>query len=80
MRRSFTYAAATAGADPSWADRCGAEYCAGYAGAAGADPRGEAELLRAYVADRAVHEVVYEAGNRPGRLGVPLAAIAGLAT
>ncbi|MEO3764487.1 maltokinase [Streptomyces sp. B5E4] len=76
MLRSFTYAAPGA---PSWADRCGAAYCAGYAERSGTDPREEAALLRAYVADRAVHEVVYEAGNRPGWLGVPLGTIADLA-
>ncbi|MFL6160484.1 MAG: hypothetical protein ACJ72D_30710, partial [Marmoricola sp.] len=36
---------------------------------------GEETLLAAYVADKAIYEVVYEARNRPGWRSIPLAAL-----
>ena len=33
------------------------------------------DLLDAYVLDKALYEVVYEAGNRPDWLGIPLGAV-----
>ena len=46
----------------------------GDAGGAGLDP----VLLRAYEADKAVYEAVYEARNRPAWLPIPLAALSRL--
>ncbi|MFG2145884.1 maltokinase [Streptomyces sp. NPDC048696] len=62
-----------------WAESCRSAYCAGYAAAAGTDPRDEPELLRAYETDKAVYEVLYEARHRPDWLAVPMAAVRRLA-
>ncbi|MFD5632490.1 MULTISPECIES: maltokinase [unclassified Streptomyces] len=81
MLRSFDYAAHTHRPQiPGWADTCRAAYCAGYAEAAGLDPRTDPVLLRAYETDKAVYEVLYEARHRPDWLPVPLAAVRRLAT
>ncbi|MEU5621268.1 maltokinase, partial [Streptomyces sp. NPDC047802] len=49
MLRSFDYAARSHHPwNPEWAARCRTAYCEGYARAAGSDPRGEPELLRAH--------------------------------
>ena len=45
----------------------------------GAAPK-ERVLLRAYEADKAVYEVVYEVRNRPDWVNIPLAAVAAIAT
>lgn len=80
MLRSFDYAARSHRPwNDAWAARCRTAYCEGYAQAAGADPRDEPELLRAYETDKAVYEVLYEARNRPDWLPVPMAAIQRLA-
>ncbi|MFF4312397.1 maltokinase [Streptomyces sp. NPDC001507] len=81
MLRSFDYAAhSVTPAAPDWARGCRAAYCAGYAEIAGADPRTDPVLLRAYETDKAVYEVVYEARHRPDWLPVPLSAVHRLAT
>lgn len=91
MLRSFDYAAhAVVVAAPSpdleeiehrrtaataWAARNSQAFLTGYTqGRPLTDA--EATLLRAYVADKAVYEAVYEARNRPGWLAIPLAALA----
>ncbi|MFG2481122.1 maltokinase [Streptomyces fagopyri] len=89
MLRSFDYAARSNPGSPAaapapsvpdtWADTCRAAYCAGYAEAAGRDPRTDPVLLRAYETDKAIYEVVYEARHRPDWLPVPLAAVGRLA-
>ncbi|WP_326591512.1 maltokinase N-terminal cap-like domain-containing protein [Streptomyces brevispora] len=80
MLRSFDYAARSHRPwNSDWAARCRSAYCDGYAEAAGIDPRGEPELLRAHETDKAVYEVLYEARHRPDWLPVPMAAIHRLA-
>jgi 1,4-alpha-glucan branching enzyme len=88
MLRSFDYAArhVTVGRhDPdleqaadAWATAARDAFCAGYAAESGADPRAQAELLAALELDKALYEVVYESGNRPAWIDVPLHAVARL--
>ena len=91
MLRSFDYAGhhrvIETGYDPQlsyrageWADRNRDAFCTGYAEVAGADPRTHDVLLRAFEADKAVYEAVYEARNRPAWLPIPLASLTRLAT
>ena len=90
MLRSFDYVARhmiiDVGSTPQteyrsteWAVRNRDAYCNGYAEVAGSDPREQAVLLRAFEADKAVYEAVYEARNRPGWLGIPLASLGRIA-
>jgi maltokinase len=91
MLRSFDYAAyhrvLEAGWDQQlryraseWADRNRSAFCVGYAAVSGADPSSHDVLLRAFEADKAVYETVYESRNRPAWLPIPLAALSRLAT
>ncbi|REF35365.1 maltokinase [Thermasporomyces composti] len=93
MLRSFDYAAQhlLAGHDhpdehqlayraTEWAERNRSAFCEGYGEVAGADPRENAVLLRAYETDKAVYEVVYEARTRPDWIGIPLTAVRRLAS
>jgi maltokinase len=83
MLRSFDYAARhelmgrpdaerLATVAGSWARRCQAEFCAGYAAAGGADPDDNATLLRALTLEKAVYEVIYEHRHRPSWMPIPL--------
>ncbi|MDG4859458.1 phosphotransferase, partial [Streptomyces sp. T-3] len=63
----------------AWAVHSRRAYCSGYTSAGGADPTGEPVLLRAFEADKAVYEALYEAHNRPEWLPIPLAAVRRLA-
>jgi maltokinase len=65
-----------------WADRNQAAFLRGYTENSGRTSHGgglseqQDRILRAYVADKAVYEAVYEARNRPTWLPIPLGAIA----
>lgn len=62
-----------------WATRNRDAFCTGYAEVAGTDPRAHEVLLRAFEADKAVYEAVYEARNRPHWLAIPFASLTRLA-
>jgi maltokinase len=91
MLRSFEYAARHVLVDKAapdsrvvaradqWANDNRDAFCAGYARLAGRDPRADGVLLRAFEADKAVYEAVYEANNRPHWLPIPVATLERLA-
>jgi len=90
MLRSFDYAGhhrviEATGSTPQlayraeeWAQRNRNAFCDGYAEGAGFDPRTQGAILRAFEAEKAVYEAVYEARNRPSWLAIPLASLHGL--
>ena len=81
MLRSLDYAARTVAAEaeafdaPAWLGRARDAFLAAYGGV-GDD---EQSLLDAFELEKACYEVRYEAGNRPGWLWLPLAAVERLA-
>jgi maltokinase len=70
MVHSFDYAARVGGHHVGWAHQCRDEFLEGYL--ARALTNEERALLQAYVVDRAVYEVVYEARHRPDWLEIAL--------
>ncbi|MGY1642470.1 hypothetical protein ACI782_15290 [Geodermatophilus sp. SYSU D00703] len=89
MLRSFDYAArhmlVEQPEDPQrayraqeWAERNRTAFCAGYSAASGLTSCGDSPLLRAFEADKAVYECVYEARNRPHWLIIPLQSLSRL--
>ena len=62
-----------------WTQRNRNAFLAGYTNAGGSDLRQHQIPLRAFEADKAVYEAVYEARNRPAWLAIPLASLARLA-
>jgi maltokinase len=90
MLRSFDYAArhmlVEQPGDPQrayraqeWADRNRTAFCEGYsAGTGDVTLAAESALLRAFEADKAVYECVYEARNRPHWLMIPLSSLSRL--
>jgi maltokinase len=79
MLRSFDYAAASVpGPDSAtWLAECRRAFLHGYAG--GDLSETDSAVVRAYEADKAVYEVVYEVRNRPDWVEIPLGAVAALA-
>lgn len=80
MLRSFDYVAGSlemSGSTPAgeWAESARAAFRAGYSEASGRDLRNDRALLDAFELDKALYETVYEARNRPGWIGIPVAAI-----
>jgi maltokinase len=86
MLRSFDYAAGATRQDfgpgdqlvyraEEWTQRNRNAFLAGYSEEIGTDVAAYAVLLRAYEADKAVYEAVYETRNRPSWLSIPLTAI-----
>ncbi|GAA2318766.1 hypothetical protein OKJ48_31340 [Streptomyces kunmingensis] len=63
----------------AWAVRNRCAFMAGYSDAGGTDPHCHPVPLRAFEADKAVYEAVYESRHRPDWLPIPLAAVHRLA-
>jgi maltokinase len=79
MLRSFDYAAASVPGPHSstWLAECRRAFLHGYAG--GDLTEADSAIVRAYEADKAIYEVVYEVRNRPEWVWIPLGAVAALA-
>ena len=63
----------------AWRDRCYEAFLGGYVAAGGPDSAAHEALLTAYLIDKAAYEALYEYRNRPDWIGIPLAALRGLA-
>ncbi len=80
MLRSFSYAGAAAlGTEPSpartaWESSAVAAVLDGYRSATGGH-QPQQQLLRAYLLEKALYEIMYEVNNRPGWIAIPLSGI-----
>jgi len=73
MLRSFDYAASVGGAGPEWVGSARRRLVAGYRTESGQVTSPAIDvLLRALELDKALYEVVYESGNRPDWVHIPL--------
>jgi trehalose synthase-fused probable maltokinase len=91
LLRSVAYAAETARATApgpwidGWEREARAAFLDGYLGTAGGasflpeDPARARRVVAAFELEKAAYEVVYEANNRPGWIGIPLRGITGAA-
>lgn len=80
MLRSFDYVGGTleqvrGTSARAWVTSAQQAFLDGYAAGGGTDPRRLGALLAAFELDKAMYEVVYEARNRPGWVGIPLGAV-----
>jgi maltokinase len=76
MLRSLDYAAAVGGAqDASWLPDARGRLIAGYQSETGGVAAGLDVILPALELDKALYEVVYESGNRPDWVSIPLAGV-----
>ncbi len=86
MLRSFDYVAGSLAHDAAfvdagaWAQAAREAFLDGYQRGTGTDLGGHRALLDAFELDKALYEVVYETRNRPDWAGIPLAAVARLAS
>ena len=85
MLRSFAYAISacpdpTSAPAAAWQQATSTAFLEAYAAGVGDHlGQGDRELLDAYVADKAIYEVVYESRNRPDWVSIPLDALRRLA-
>ncbi len=84
MLRSFSYAGAAAlGTEPSpertaWEQSAVAAFLEGYRSGSGegtATRAAQLPLLRAFLLEKALYEIMYEVNNRPGWIAIPLSGI-----
>jgi maltokinase len=74
-RRTYSGNTAAAEQTSGWRSDCQQAFLSGY----GAEATQHSELAAAYLADKAIYEIVYEARHRPDWLTIPLAAVTELA-
>ncbi|RKR74547.1 maltokinase N-terminal cap-like domain-containing protein [Frondihabitans australicus] len=81
MLRSFDYVAGSLAQErpridaAAWAHAARRAFVDGYIEGSGVDVRAQRALLDAFEIDKAVYEAIYESRNRPGWVGIPVAAV-----